>query len=52
MLRFWEDWSVDQVATALGVSTGTVKSRTSRGLEALRGVMSVDIARSVEEAGR
>lgn len=42
VLRFWEDWSVEQVAVALAISPGTVKSRTSRALEALRVGMHVD----------
>ncbi|MCA0331665.1 MAG: SigE family RNA polymerase sigma factor [Actinobacteria bacterium] len=36
VLRFWDDLSVEQTAQALGCSTGTVKSQTSRGLENLR----------------
>ena len=39
VLRFWEDLSVEQSAQALGVSTGNIKSQTSRGLEALRGAL-------------
>lgn len=39
VLRFWEDLSVEQTAHALGVSTGNVKSQSSRGLETLRGVL-------------
>jgi RNA polymerase sigma-70 factor (sigma-E family) len=42
VLRFWEDWSVEEVAKALAISAGTVKSRTSRGLEALRVAMRAD----------
>lgn len=42
VLRFWEDLSVEQTAHALGVSTGNVKSQTSRGLETLRGVLAAD----------
>lgn len=39
VLRFWLDLSVEQVAADLGVSTGTVKSQSSRGLERLRGLL-------------
>lgn len=35
VLRFYLDWSTDDVAAALGVPAGTVKSRLSRALEAL-----------------
>lgn len=35
-LRFLADWSADDVAVALGLSVGTVKSHTSRGLQRLR----------------
>lgn len=33
VLRYFYDWDVQTTATALGVSPGTVKSRTSRALE-------------------
>jgi len=39
VLRFWEDRSVDETAAALGISKGTVKSHSSRGLQQLRSVL-------------
>jgi len=36
VLRFFEDFSVEQTAEALRTSSGNVKSQTSRGLVALR----------------
>ncbi|APU12181.1 MULTISPECIES: SigE family RNA polymerase sigma factor [Actinoalloteichus] len=44
VLRFVQDLSVEQTAQALKCSTGTVKSQTARGLDALR--------RAYESAGR
>jgi RNA polymerase sigma factor (sigma-70 family) len=35
-LRYYEDLSLEQTAQAIGCSVGTVKSRTSRALAALR----------------
>ena len=35
VLRFYFDWSTEQVAKALGVPNGTVKSRLARALERL-----------------
>lgn len=39
VLRHVEDLSVEDVADALGCSTGTVKSQTARGLEKLRAAL-------------
>jgi RNA polymerase sigma-70 factor (sigma-E family) len=36
VLRYWEGLSVDQTAAVLGVTPGTVKSQSARGLAALR----------------
>jgi DNA-directed RNA polymerase specialized sigma24 family protein len=40
VLRYWEDYSLEAAAVALGVSVGTVKSQAARGLAALRERMS------------
>lgn len=36
VLRYWEDLSVEETATLMDCSTGTVKSNASRGLDRLR----------------
>ncbi len=53
VLRFWEDLAVVTVADLVGCSPGTVKSLTSRGLEALRAELDRQgVAFSVEEEKR
>jgi RNA polymerase sigma-70 factor (sigma-E family) len=42
VLRFYEDMSVEETADVLGCSTGTVKSRTQRGLKRLRSLTTLD----------
>jgi RNA polymerase sigma-70 factor (sigma-E family) len=39
VLRYFDDFSVEQTATLLGCSTGTVKSQTSRALDNLRAAL-------------
>lgn len=41
VLRYWADLSEAQTASVLGCSVGTVKSRCSRGLAALRDALGV-----------
>jgi RNA polymerase sigma factor (sigma-70 family) len=36
VLRYYADLSVEQTAYAMGISTGSVKSHTSRAMDALR----------------
>lgn len=47
VMRFWEDQSVDAVADALNLSTGAVKSQTSRGLDRLREELGVEVHASL-----
>jgi RNA polymerase sigma-70 factor (sigma-E family) len=50
VLRFFCDLSVEETAETLGVPTGTVKSQTARGLDALRAV--IDTNRPDESGAR
>jgi RNA polymerase sigma-70 factor (sigma-E family) len=42
VLRHWLGLSVEETAAELGISTGTVKSHTSRGVERLQAVLTRD----------
>jgi RNA polymerase sigma-70 factor (sigma-E family) len=44
VLRYWEDRSITETAEALGVSEGTVKSHSSRGLNQLRAILGDQLA--------
>ncbi|HEX2144339.1 MAG TPA: SigE family RNA polymerase sigma factor [Glycomyces sp.] len=43
VLRYWEQLSVDETAAALGCSSGTVKSQSSRGLGKLRRILTESV---------
>ena len=43
VLRHYCDWSVAEVAAALNISEGTVKSRSNRGLEKLRVILAEEV---------
>ena len=44
VLRFFEDQSVEETAEALRCTTGTVKSQTARGLQALRALLATELS--------
>jgi RNA polymerase sigma-70 factor (sigma-E family) len=48
VLRFWEDLDVATVAQLVGCPEGTVKSLTSRGLDALRAQLGVELAAATD----
>jgi RNA polymerase sigma-70 factor (sigma-E family) len=49
VLRFFDDLSVDDTARVLGVTPGTVKSATSRGLDRLRELMRAPVLAGLDE---
>jgi RNA polymerase sigma-70 factor (sigma-E family) len=44
VLRYWEDHSVEDTAATLGVSSGTVRTRSQRALAKLRARLGSDIS--------
>ena len=51
VLRFWEDRSIEETATVLGCSPGTVKSHTHRALQRLRAVLDDAAGSAMSPAG-
>ncbi len=43
VLRYFEDWSEEQIADQLDVSRGTVKSQASKGLRTLRTLVGEEV---------
>ena len=48
VLRYWEDRSVEETAAALRLTSTAVRSRSSRALERLRGVLGCSLAEIAE----
>lgn len=52
VLRWFDELSVDETAAALAVTTGTVKSQTSKAMVHLRGLLDPYSTGRIEERGR
>lgn len=52
VLRFYADLSVEEIAEAIDVPAGTVKSRIHRALDALHAAMAADARRPAQEPAR
>jgi RNA polymerase sigma-70 factor (sigma-E family) len=48
VLRYWEDRSVEETATALKLKAGTVRARSSRALVRVREILGADFAEFAE----
>lgn len=48
VLRYWEDRSVEETATALKLKAGTVRARSSRALARVREILGADFAEFAE----
>ncbi|GIN01147.1 SigE family RNA polymerase sigma factor [Planomonospora venezuelensis] len=48
VLRYYEDMTEPEIAKALGISVGTVKSTVSRGMAKLRGALAIPERRHLE----
>jgi RNA polymerase sigma-70 factor (sigma-E family) len=52
VLRYFEDWSEEQIADQLDVSRGTVKSQASKGLASLRALVDETTSETSEVGAR
>jgi RNA polymerase sigma-70 factor (sigma-E family) len=52
VLRYWEDLSIEQVASLLACTPGNVKSQSSRALDKLRALLGDAVLSDYEDRGR